>query len=191
MSGAGFKRVSIAFMIGGSLQSRKWWKRARDRIITWWTGHKYTHCELVFWKHDGTWATFTVNYGQPMKFYENKRYDNNVLWKLHDISMTGRESSNMYKYCTTEWEATKSYNKLALWWNFAPILRTFPVNRRGKKWFCSEFTLAALQYGKSAYLEHRPWMMTPDELFYILKGSHNLTIGGGPGIQSADMRLLV
>ncbi len=189
--GGGIRRISIAFMIGGAIQSRSVWKRTRDRMISWWTGHQYTHCELVFWFNSGKRLTCAVNVGLPVTFYEDKPYNNNVKWKIHDVPASQEEARRIFDFCCQEHTLKKGYSNTALWWNFAPVTRLWPINNKGKTWFCSEFTLAALQHGKRMYLEKQPWRAAPDDLVQIISSDQVGTIGGGPAVQSDRIRLLV
>ncbi len=187
----GIHRISIAFMIGGAVQSRSMTKRVRDRVISWWTGHEYTHCEFVFRFNSGKCLTCAVNVGLPVTFYENKPYNTNIRWKLHEVSASENEAKRIFDFCCQEHDLKKGYNSMALWWNFLPITRFWPINNKGKTWFCSEFILAALQHGKGIYLENKPWLVAPDDLVQIISSDQAGTLSGGPAMYSDRLKLII
>lgn len=174
------RRVTVAFMVGGRLQSRSPWKVVRDRIITV-LGGRYSHCELVFWLDDGHQSTFTVNYGRPLMHFEDKPYSDNLSWHLADLRCTGATRRRLYEWCCREWGRQVPYNRAGLYWNFLPLGRLWPIDRRGSSWFCSEMMATAFlecqpTVGELWPINVRPCLATPDAMARILHDQGRLLI---------------
>lgn len=177
-------RVVLAFKYGGTLQTRDPMKRFRDRLIAWWTGYDYCHCELLFMLNDERRFTVEVNQGRPVICIPNKRYAQ-IEWKFHDLKMAAPERRSLWQFCATETAAQRPYNQTAWWWNFTPIFRLWPINNRGSVWFCSEFILRGLQVSQGKYLNKQPHRTSPDDLHKIIQAdSGSQVVGGGLRVYS-------
>ena len=179
-------RVSVAFKYGGRLKRGPLVKRMRDGLIGWWTGYEYAHCELVFHSSHGSWIACTVNEGSHVITWPNKpSYPTlsapNHDWKLHDLPLNDDQKYRLWNFCIQERDAKRGYNRLAMWWNFAPLLRWIPINRQGRLWFCSEMILYGLQKHCGLYLGPSPHTVAPDDLYRIIASAGGQIIGGAPG----------
>lgn len=181
------KRVSIAFKYGGRMTTGSGLKRFRDRLIGWWTGYRYAHCELVFHSSVGTWYTCTVNSGSKVIIWPNKNtYDAPGTgagdWKFHGLPLNSQQAWNLWQFCVREAQAERPYNKLGMWWNFSPVLRLLPINRQGRAWFCSEMVLHGLQQHCGIYLGRAPHTVSPDDLHDIMLAHGGQVFSGPPAM---------
>lgn len=117
-----------------------------DRLIQWWTGSSYSHCEIV------------VN-GVS---YSSSPRDGGVRMKLIDFNPQHWdfvEVPEAHQAAVLQW-FSEHYGAKYDWVGLLGFVFTHRLNS-ADRWFCSEACAAALGIPQ-------PWTLTPRDLFYLL-----------------------
>lgn len=114
--------------------------RLMDSLIRWWTGGKYSHCELLF--ADGHMFSSDAWTG-GVRWNTNYDLSN---WDLVEIPCTSAQERTLKAWCADL--AGKKYDWLGVLWFVLPFVPESP-----DKWFCSELCAAGLKIiGKFPYI---------------------------------------
>lgn len=109
--------------------------RLFDKLIRWWTGGKYSHCELVF--SDNTWFSADA--------WENKvrytSFDYNVTnWDFVTLTLNSKEELGVRAWCDSK--VGKKYDWLGV--VLCQVLKVGIENP--DRYWCSEVCARALQW---------------------------------------------
>lgn len=104
-----------------------------DKLIRWWTGGKYSHCELQF--SDG--ISFSADAWENRVRFEVIHY-NPANWDCVDVKLTAKEEIAVRAFCDSQ--EGKGYDWLGIIGFIFPLVVEDPL-----RWFCSEVCVEALK----------------------------------------------
>lgn len=117
--------ICLAFYKGKG----NWW----DKLIKWWTGSKYSHCELIF----GDSAWFSADAWQNKVRYTS--FDANPYnWDYVEFVTTVKDEMILRAWCDSK--VGKKYD----WWGILGFILPLRIESPNR-YFCSEICVAALQ----------------------------------------------
>ena len=115
-------------------------------MVNWWTGGNYGHVELRF--SDGHTTSITESPGtihyDPGKLLSNPNYR-----CFFEIAIDARKEAHMQDIAKRCYEAEIPFSKMAMIWNFLPIVGwCLPMRSDGRNFFfCSQYITRLLQEG--------------------------------------------
>ena len=118
-------RAKIAFYKVPNNPSAQW----DDKLIAWWTGSNYSHCELIV---DGYWYSSSPRDGKVRKRWINPKDEH---WEYVDIEIDEVWFYNFFKD-----NEGKDYD-----WKNIFFTQIIPLGLQNpNKWICSEFVGTAI-----------------------------------------------
>lgn len=105
-----------------------------DKLIRWWTGSRYSHCELLF--EDGSMISADSWGYKKVRYTTGYNPDN---WDKLTISMQPERVKILREWCDRQ--VGKGYD----WTGVVRFVLPF-VPQLNSRWFCSELCGAALRY---------------------------------------------
>ena len=165
-------RVDIAFFTPVEQNQLDCTATCINGITAWWTrdaehGRTYSHVELIF--SDG--ASTSVIQGETVHLTEGRLHSNLGYRCFFTVELTGVQEKTMRTLAEQYVEKKVPFNKLGMWWNFAPLVGwLWPVDRDGSSVFCSEYVTLLLQ--SIGYLQNQnPYTTSPNDLWKALKNT--------------------
>lgn len=105
-----------------------------DKVVRWWTGGKYSHCELVF--SNDTYFSADA-WENEVRF--KRMFPNPENWDFVALNLTQKEELVVRAWCDSQ--EGKRYDYTGILLSQVMPLHIEDPNR----WFCSELCVAALQ----------------------------------------------
>jgi len=153
--------------------------RSADKTDNSWTGylatyftsinskHTYTHVEMRF--SDGTVTSITQKPG-TIHYLQGKMMSHHKYSRFYELHVTWDEEQRMQNYAENAAREEIPFNKCGMYWNFIPCC--FPIDKKGKAFFCSEYIVTLLQL-----IDHLPDLdphtTSPNKLFEAIENDPN------------------
>jgi hypothetical protein len=119
-------------------------------------GHRYAHVELRF--SDYTSTSITRSPG-VVHVLQGKKMSSPNYRCFFQISVSPAVEEEMMDFANS---CTEQFSLVAMYWNFVPVLRRWPIRNRGT--FCSAYVCKLLQIAGYCHgLD--PYLTSPDALF--------------------------
>ena len=125
-------------------------------------GYRYAHVELRFSDYSVTSITRTPT--GKVHIIPGKRMSNPMYCCFFEVVIEPTVEEQMVQFAEQSLDMT-SFSAIAMYWNFTPLLRRYPIRKLGT--FCSAYVCRLLQIGELCQ-ELDPDTTSPDDLFYSL-----------------------
>lgn len=110
----------------------------KGKLVAWWTGGDFSHCELVFTKSLPTpWNYYLCFAALPWQGVRFRWFMYDERWTFVEWDLETRDAKRLSDFCQRE-KYTK-YDWLGIFRFVFPFL-----GQSRKRWFCSELVVAAL-----------------------------------------------
>lgn len=137
-----------------------------NQIIGYWTQieqRRFSHVELRF--SNGMVTSVTAD--GPVH-YEQRFLSNKCYRYFFSLKISAENEDKMEKMAKNYAKNKVGFNRIGMCWNFSPITRCFPIQKRENKVFCSEYIVQLLQEG-GLLKDKNPSEISVVDLFFILK----------------------